>query len=69
MWCVVESNEEGSKFVIAVPSSWIINNNILLWPPKNVSTFAARKHCFTPLQTQYECRILQHDIGKYYQFL
>lgn len=71
MWSVIETIEEGKRLVIAVPTAWISEEN-LLWPPKNVSSSSARKKCMQPDEawSKSSCinRILAENIGKLFVF-
>lgn len=66
MWCVIESLENNSKMVIAVPKTWVFNEEVLLWPPKHVSTSSARKNCLKPglNWSEYNCRVLVDNISE-----
>lgn len=65
MFCVVETNEDEILKCTAVPKSWVINNNTLLWPT-TTKELKARKNNIPPQKNwdKMDCRIIFKNIGK-----
>lgn len=75
MYTIVETLEEGEKFVVAVPSSWIFeaedgieDTYTLLWPDKKSDQIKGRSKNLHPESdwNKYKCRKLLDDIRKFF---
>lgn len=69
MFCVVETQEESGLQCVAVPKSWIVDDNTLLWPilPTDLK---GRKMGIPPKNDwkSINCRILYRDLSKIKQY-
>lgn len=68
MFCVVETIEGDDKFVVAVPTTWLVGGK-LLWPPKALfrKTQPVEKRIAPGKDWQIlDFKILKENVGKLY---
>ncbi|XP_055853566.1 uncharacterized protein LOC129917196 [Episyrphus balteatus] len=66
MFRVVETIENGERFVTAVPRNWV-DGSTLLWPNTKKDLLTGRKQCLTPSEDwqKLKCRLIFDDIDSW----
>lgn len=65
-YCVVETVEDGEILCVAVPTVWLISENVMKWPGKSeyLKNFKAGKPPNNDWENFTISRILSKSIGK-----